>query len=415
LIAAVIVAFIAVFPYSQSLGPALMALALAIVLATAAAGRRRLVLSTKDLLFAAYALAAAVMAARSPAELRFYVQLVLFPWVTSLVFQNVRLSERRVDLFLSCMIVTCLIVTGYMLFQVSPGQFDFSLAHLLTLDRNIGFYFLSPERIGPNMAAAMSSAAIVLALSKVGFSPKPGGWLFASLAISTLFLIVAGARVWWVGTAICILMFFFFRGGPSTAGGRLPGLRMVILLFVVGAVGISAVRSIAATQGEVLQSRMEGVTNPVDDHNLKARLIHWARAIRMIEQRPAGWGFNAYFSRYRYTPHNELLGQAVSIGVLGAVLYFILLGYVWLLVLRMPRESLVASRVRFAALSLLITYTLAMATEHVSRGTATTVTPIFWALIGMSVGAGKMPGLVRSPTSSSSKPIPMFVPLTPKV
>jgi hypothetical protein len=314
----------------------------------------------------------------------------------SIIFQNLRMTwiDRKVWLVLVLAIVY--MAVSWMLFQVSPGQFDFSLNRLLTLDRTRGFYWLGEERTGPNKAAMLCVAGIAFTLASLKFrvlKTPAAGLIVSSL---TVLLIVAGGRIATVSAAGLVLLY----GLVSTGGNRLRHTLIaasLLALFAGAAFGMYTVLS--GTQAEIVAERVEGISDPLQDRSLLARFNDWARATDMVRAAPGGLGFNAYYELYNRTPHNELLGQLIGGGWAGALAYFGLMGYLaWRSGVHVFRrmDGSVKSQDHYLAFSLLCVTWLAMLTEHISRGGMSSFYPLLWMAVGLTYS--------RSPYAADGSP-----------
>jgi len=199
--------------------------------------------------------------------------------------------------------------------------------------------------------------------------------------------VVAGGRIAMAGAVALGVLYAVTRFGRF----RLRDLLGTgTVLIVLGLVGTTMYRVLASTHGEAIEARAEGIANPLEDHNLLVRLVEWTRAWEMIEDEPWGSGYNAYYAVYERTPHNEVLGQWIGGGWLGALLYLVLVGYLTArssvhVLLRL--EPNLQSLTHYCALSMLGITWLTMLTEHVSRGGMTTFYPIVWMAVGLSYAA----------------------------
>lgn len=405
-------AFVLFFAFNQVAAFALISAIAFVIICGNLLNRRAPTVNVKDLLFLCYAPLAFIPVLDDIHEGIFWIRIVVYPWLITFVFQNISYTEKRLSVYLYAAMVVSLAVAGVMLFQVEPGQFDVSLQRLVTLDRNVGYYYMGEDRIGPNTAAFMSAAAIIVVLTSLRFARSNVLPRYALLIIPLVFLIVSGGRNAWVSTGFCILLYAVYHGARIM--GRHRQVIHVALLAVVALTIVPAIaESISHYHADSWSRRLAGLLNPTEDHNFEVRLIYWGRALSMIADRPLGWGFNAYVSRYDRSPHNELLGQLIGAGWLATVVYVILIAYLWWHVWKgLDSTHPLSDRIRFACLCVLTVTTLAMLTEHISRSTMNTYAPIFWMIIGMSfgirrqhsrVGTGRLVHDSAEPVYASSK------------
>jgi len=396
------IVFVLCYTIHQAVGIAVVCLttALAVLWRTwHGAGVR---VNRKDAVYAAYAAAALAPTIRHGGmyETAFYCGIVLYPWLVSFLFQNMTIDWPRVT---GWSLLTTAIACGtvaVLLFQVAPGQFDISLERLVTLDRNRGFVYRG-DRTGPNKAASMALAGFAVILALLKFRRLPFMVGVPVLATLSVLLMIAGGRIASLSASVLILIYGVtaFQGGLRQRGRQLAGAAALMIVLAPGAV--LTYRTLNATHGERFQERVEGVTNPLEDRSLLVRLEDWSRAAEMIRGDPWGLGFNAYYASYGRTPHNELLGQWIGGGWVGAALYVCLIVY---LVIR--SWSVVMYRLtcttegftHYVLLSLLSAACLVMLTEHITRGGLSTFYPIVWMAVGLSYAAPKYPAAGRGGT-----------------
>jgi hypothetical protein len=326
-------------------------------------------------------------------EMSHLIRILVVPSLAFFVFANHRISSFSGHVYLDLMIGLALLLSYAMLFERDPGQYDVSIERLLTLDRDAGFFLFGSERLGPNAVSVLAAFGAAVALARLKFAV--GLPLMAVMAIGPLAaaVLVAGGRSAMIGLLFLALLFMV---SPDASGRRLglgPLVASVALLLFLGLGGAWLGRALAARHGDAMELRLVALANPAEDHNVQVRLRLWISAVAMVRERPAGSGFSAFFDRHGKSPHNELLGQAVTIGVVGASLgTFIFIFVGWQLTLgrlsavRRRRESVIAanSEWRFAALAVAAVLSLASVTENISRAGMSTYYPLAWAVFGMA-------------------------------
>ncbi|HSH74120.1 MAG TPA: O-antigen ligase family protein, partial [Longimicrobiales bacterium] len=378
--------FILLFPLSDQ-GSVALVLGIAFLIVVSCLLRRRFpAVNGKDGLFLAYAGFALLPLVSDPSQTPYFVGIVVYPWLISFVFQNIRYDERRVQLYLYALMAVSILLGAFMVFQVAPLQFDFSLTHLVSLDRGQGFFFRDEDRVGPNTVAYVSAAAIVFVLTYLKFSRDHTSFLlYGILMIPTLFLVVSGGRNAWVGTTVCFIAFLLYRSGIRSQN-LVRAFQATLIIAAVAVTAYLTSVAVSAFHGDTFANRLRGLADLGSDETTQVRLLYWADAITLSLRAPWGVGFNEYFSRYDRSPHNELLGQMLGAGWLGAVVYFVLLAFLWHRVLRMDRTNRMSNQIRFACLCLLVVATLAMVTENISRSTINSFSTVFWISMGMAFG-----------------------------
>lgn len=367
----------------------------------------------KDVLYAAYAVVAIVPTLRfgDAYEATFYLRIVVYPWLVSFVFQNVNLSYARLKIWSLLVLLVAFATVALMLFQEAPGQFSISLDRLLTLDRSRGFYYRGDERIGPNAAAAMCSAAIAVGLALHKFRRIGVLAGAALLAVFVPLLMIAGGRNAWLSVILLLGLYGVTGFGQSVARGMSQRITTVAIVGFVGLLAVVMYEGLLSAHGSAFQERVAGIANPLEDLSVRQRFYYWAVAVAMIQNQPWGLGFNAYYALYERTPHNEILGQWIGAGWIGAVFYLVLVGYLFVRSFAIVRRGLRNTDEGFShylLLSLLTVAGLAMLTEHISRGGMNTFYPLVWMAVGFSYaaagghGAGRQgSSYMRAPTRES--------------
>jgi hypothetical protein len=357
--------------------------ALAVILSGLLRGVRPRV-GVKDALYFAYAWASALHLANFPGQFPYYAGLVLYPWLVSFFFQNVRYSHRRVGLLVHGMLIGSLAISTLMVFQTSPGELSLRVDRLFTAaaDRNAGFVFREGETVGPNVVAFLSAAVVVLLLASAKYGRRAGFLSYLLILFPAAYLMSAGGRMAWIGTAACIVLFLVLPGDrPSSRWSRTVGA--TLLVAALGAVVVIMYDNLELVGGAQIRERASGLLNPTSDATVRFRQFYWALALRLTMLNPIGWGFNDFYERYGYSTHNELLGQLVGAGWLAALLFVVLFSYLWIAVLRSHPEARSQKYARFLLLCLLLLTSLAMLTENVSRVMLNTYYPLLWVAVGM--------------------------------
>jgi len=383
------VVFLGLFPLSPMFGAALVGVGLAVLPWTNALSGRGVLVNGKDLVFLAYIFVALFVTVvhAGTRDLAFAVRLVGYPWAVSFLFQNLWMTERRVNVLLKGVMAVALIVTAVMLFQVAPGSFSVSPVRLFTLDRQQGFYFLSDTTSGPNTVAYLAAAGLAagVGLFKGGRATSP---VVIAGGVLLVFLVVSGGRMAWaaVGTVLLVATVFDGRGRPVLRFRRFAaGLVAMSLVVAIGWWASS--RILAGEAGAGFEQRLAGIANPTEDQSFAVRATYWAAAVEMFLENPMGHGVNAYNDRFGRTPHNEVLGQLVATGWHGTLIYLGMLGVTAFLLLLAWRQGVSGAQasVRSAAVYCGLIVALAMFTEHVSRAGINGLYMIFWILVGAAL------------------------------
>jgi O-antigen ligase len=381
--------FVAAFPVNPTLGAAIVAVGLAVLPWTNALSGRGVLVNGKDIAFLAHILVGVIVTVvnAGTSDLVFAVRLVAYPWAVSFFFQNLRMTDGRAGVLLKCVIAVALLVGAVMLFQVAPGNFDFSPLRLFTLDRQEGFYFLSDTTSGPNTVAYLAAAGMAAAIGLVKGGRATPPVLIAGGAL-LMFLVVSGGRMAWAAVLTVLFVATVFDGrGRLTLRFRRLTAGLVAISAVVAIGWWASSRILAGEAGAGFEERLEGIANPTQDRSFAVRASYWAAAVEMFLDNPAGHGVNAYFERFGRTAHNEVLGQLVATGWAGTLIYLSLLSITAFLVLRAWRQGMSSahSSVRSAAVYCGLIVALSMLTEHVSRAGSSGLYMIFWILVGASL------------------------------
>lgn len=381
--------FAATLLFSQVLGVGLAGIGCSLLLWSSLLTGSTIRVNAKDAAFLVYAgLGSTATVLHGGAyELTFYARLVFYPWLVSLLFQNLSVSYPRARMLLGTVVVVSIVVGAIMVFQAAPGVFDFSFNRLVGLDRQRGFYFLSDEPSGPNSVAYMTAIGIAAALG-IGKGGKLSLWWFVAVGVLLVLLVASGGRIAWAAVITIVLLAALFDGaGHPAIEARSIAIATAAVAAALGIGWWLGSQILVGASGAGFAERLAGLANPTEDESFSVRAIYWGAAIEMFLSNPWGHGFNAYFERFGRTPHNELLGQLVASGWHGTVGYVILMVVSVFLVFRAwrsasaPRERMMAS----AAVYCSVIIGLAMITENVSRAGMKGVYPAFWMLVGAAL------------------------------
>ncbi|HET7459859.1 MAG TPA: O-antigen ligase family protein, partial [Longimicrobium sp.] len=390
--------FLVSFPLNLLGAVALIALLAYLITASRLLSRRPLVLNAKDALFLVYAVCATAATLVGDRELMFVVRLVVFPWLVSFVFQNVPLTRRQLTLATDAMLLVATVIGAAMLFQDASGNFHFTLQQLLAVQESRRVFYFSSAQMGINGAAFLLAAAFLIALAQIKFAWGSAALRVALLPVLFTLLIFAGARSVWLGAGAGLVLFLFFGRALPRWRSPVPTLSRVLVAVGIVVAAVLSFRALISDSGIGFLTRMEGFTNPLDDATLLVRLRYWQLAVDMIHQHPLGAGFNAYYAKYGRTPHNEVLGQLIGAGWLGAAVYFAVFGYLcWRAVKLLRSRSGAEAFVPYLAVSLLALMAFGMATENITRVTLGTLAPLFWAVMGMMLQRADAPAPRRRP------------------
>lgn len=264
-------------------------------------------------------------------------------------------------------LVGMLLIAG--LSQAFIGIWQFALRgegpdHFMILDR---FYrafgtFQQPNPYGGYMGLSASLAigatvGMIFIQFKRVMRRQLGPWIdwfwltfFAACAVfSTMGLVMSWSRGAWLGFAAGMAVFLLFL--PRR---RFFGLLLLVLTVLVLVIGLrldlapSALSSRLVSFSEDLQiGDVRGVHITVDNYAVIERLAHWQAGAEMARENLAGGvGFGNYEPAYEdYATlnwphplghaHNYYLNILAEMGIVGALLYFILWGAVFVQVIRL--------------------------------------------------------------------------------
>lgn len=237
---------------------------------------------------------------------KYYACTIFIPFIIFIIFDNIRLSDKILIRFVDALLISGMILSMYSMFLfVQSGMRSGIRVPSFWNDYNILAAYL--------MILFMFNLSFIL---KTGNSPKKLFYLI------TIILILSGiyftqTRGVWLSMIISLAVFFIKRPKIIIPVSILFGL--IILLFY-----------------NIIEERLLSVVYFEQDKSSLGRMQAWLSSLLIIEKNPMmGFGFDTYYL-YRDDvmsyfivdvphPHNTYLRSILEMGLIGAVLYYLLI------------------------------------------------------------------------------------------
>ena len=256
---------------------------------------------------------------RGDDNLLIYSRTAIYPWLIFLTFKYSDLDTRKIQtIFLFLSIITFIITSTLILTDLN-GNLNINLNFLLNRTRRDFLYWGTSQVIGPTNIATLAGMNIILCLYLLKFRKKiSSSLIYFILFFSVIYILILSSRTTWIGIALILFIYFGYKNNNFYLSKLI--LRLFIGLFIFS-IFIFLVPSFDFIGFQDLESRFNFFLTFQDD-NLDARFIRWVIAFDLISKNLFGYGFT-YYGYYTnlQTPHNEILGQMVSVGILGTFIY----------------------------------------------------------------------------------------------
>jgi O-antigen ligase len=263
-------------------------------------------------------------------------------WSPSEIYANEKLALVGAG-NLWCLVATAMIISSsrarvwrflilLLIFGVAVGV-DYTISSAVEPDRQRvrGVLTIGENYLGLGRLSGLAAlVAFALWLQSPPRSMR-GPLLLAALAVCGYALLKGGGRMPAAAMAAGTLL-------PTVLSFRLPRAQLVISrrvlaslgLIVVLAIGVTSLAMSGASSLRTLQRFDKFLSEESDDASAGARFKLWQGAVRLwLEQPIVGHGVGAwpvlYFGRdYRHYPHNMVLELLVEFGLIGLVLFAML-------------------------------------------------------------------------------------------
>jgi O-antigen ligase len=307
------------------------------------------------------------------------------PALAAIVWGLAQPHKRFHSVFVGVLVASCLAAVLIMLFQVAPGEFDFSILGALTRQR--GEYFLTRTEAyrGPNVIAPLIGVAMLGALflffrakalaARTAAACVVSACLFALILTASRTAVVAGLTCAIIGTIILRPKRF-----------QLRTLWTALLTIVALALVAAAAFKLTIEYSPDAVYRYSILLTGDADFSLRTRFHLWDQALTASNDNLFGRGFTAFLNRYRYTPHNEYLAQLVAVGIPGLLVFCTVVAAWGYRVLGGLRSSDIQIRQvsSFSGSCLLFSLGIGM-TENFSASSLSLFWFVFWLLAAQGI------------------------------
>ena len=351
--------------------------------------RKKYYFNFKDILFVIYAVIALMPIVSYRLDINVFFRIIIYPWLLTLIFQNIDYNTKRLKILYASIIVVAIILSSIMFFQASPGTFKFNLDYILTKEREFGFYFLNGNvKLGPTTIASVILVTIsgLMFFRKFSTNWKTSLLLFLSILFFLMLLIISGGRNALLTFLIILTIYYFLNIKQKSRSVFIQLLSFSLILgFLFFIFNIAIL-----FQNNDFVARLYGLINPTSDSSIMTRMYLWGSALLLIGTNPGGLGFSYFFDKYGLTTHNEFLAQLVATGIIGAIVYYILLFYIGKNMFVSLKNNIKNKNVlAYASYFSFTIFTIAlfsMFTENISYSSQNILYPILWITVGVFFG-----------------------------
>ncbi len=322
----------------------------------------------KDILLFTYFIIATVVYMTLSNQLTNYAEIVFFPILSYLSVSAIKTDGIKALKLLLVFVIAYSIAT---VFRDVNGNFTLNIAENVFMYQRVvdeaAMETSNPFFRNATLVAIWPVTACILSLSLYNFSKKR--IYLAVLLASFLMVFVTNTRTA-LGCVILILLINSIRYKQK-----------VLLRIIIFAVPILVL--LVLSLGNLYQGQVErynDLTQGNSSYGLGDRMYFWSYTMNLIQQNIWGYGHDFVHSHIGYSTHNEYLGQAVSVGLLAAFLY-----YAFILISALKRYTVFKKSSNVAiwneiALYLLIVYFINGLTEQISAGNRVWVALLFMAI-----------------------------------
>ena len=273
---------------------------------------------------------------RGDDNLLIYSRTAIYPWLIFLTFKYSDLDTRKIQTIFLFLSIIAFIITSTLMLTDLNGNLNINLNFLLNRTRRDFLYWETSQVLGPTNIATLAGMNIILCLYLLKFRKKISSLVYFILFFSVVYILILSSRTTWIGIALISFIYFGYKNNNFYLSKLI--LRSFIGLFVLS-IFIFLVPSFDFIGFQDLGDRFNFFLTLQDD-NLDARFIRWVIAFELISKNLFGYGFS-YYGYYTnlQTPHNEILGQMVSVGILGTFSYLVIYLSIFRSILKIKKDK----------------------------------------------------------------------------
>ena len=313
-------------------------------------------------------------------DLLIFSRTAVYPWIIFFVFRSVELDQKKINYIFLFLAITLFIISSILMFTNSKtGTLNINFDYLFNIRTRRDFlYWGSDSLLGPTNVSTLVGMNIILSLYLLKvFKTKISTILYFMLAGSFFYILILSSRTTWI--AIFVSLFIYIRYKNETSSFSKGFLRIFINLFILS-IFVFLIPSFNIVGFEDLSQRFEFFTT-LEDDNLSARFVRWIVAIELISDNYFGYGFSYYgVKTILQTPHNELLGQLVSVGIIGTSIIFYIYASVFNSIRKLKKTKMIEFKLYYMVFSFIIVTSL---TEYYSYAMYNLFHPVVWMIFGL--------------------------------
>ena len=302
----------------------------------------------------------------------------VYPWIIFFVFRSVELNKKQLNHLFICAAIILFFISSALIFRDINGNLNLSFDFLFSRTRRDFLYWESNQILGPTNVSTLVGINIIfcLYLLKI-FKSRIVYILYFILIMSIFYILILSSRTTWIAIFISFFIYSGYRDGKIYFSRSL--VRIIFILFIIS-IFVFLIPTSSIVGFEDLGKRFEFFTTLRDD-NLDARFIRWILAIEMISDNFFGYGFSYYgYKTNLQTPHNEILGQLVSVGVIATSIMI----YIYISIFNSIRKLKENKQVQFIFYYMFFSFVIITSiTEYYSYAMYNLLHPMIWIVFGL--------------------------------
>lgn len=306
------------------------------------------------------------------------LQKLVYPWIITLIFQNISISRKQVNQVLVLLTVALIYQVFKMTLYDINGHINLDYTRLVKFSHTE--FYLSKGELVPTTYYGTYVALLFLVLF-IGYRFNQSFSIIKVLLISIVIIlnILAAKRAYWFAI---LLPSIYIIGHGRKSLKQYYRFALIIVVFITTIIIITPYLKFLDL-GELFYRLESFVDSDKANESMSIRYYRWGLALSLILQRPFGVGYTYFFDTYHIgTTHNEYLAVTLGYGIIGLVLYVSIIIEYFNIVLRKLNENNVGYSLRLLGLGTLTFITIIGFTENYSYSNLS-FNLYIWVIIGL--------------------------------
>ena len=312
-------------------------------------------------------------------ELNIFFRIVLYPFILFYLFREIYINNQIIDNILKLLSLVSFTSFIIIFFGLHNNFANFSLDYLLFRNRLNFEFWDGISIIGPTQLSSLLGFSFITLFFFLYKEKQYKYFLGCILLFQFIFIIFLSSRQTWISCALAIFFLFLYKNGKFNISKLIPRLLLIIMLSYIIIFNSPLAYYLNFSE---LSERALFFIDPTSDHNLNARFYRWGIALDMFSKNYFGYGFSHFGKVTNFqTPHNEFLGQLVSVGFFGSALMLLIYLSTIKKIIHMTKNDKRWSIYFF----IFFIYILILSfTEYYSFAMFNLINPIIWVVFGLS-------------------------------